>query len=122
MISKTKIKQRARSKTSTELKETLALAVKNSAWENIAKILSGSTRAFSSVNLSKIEEETKAGDTVLIPGKVLSQGDLTKKIKIIAFSASALALEKIKESKSEFSTILLEINKNKKFEGIKLIR
>jgi large subunit ribosomal protein L18e len=122
MISNTKLKNRIRRKTNPELAETIKLAMKNEAWRDIAKILSGPTKKLSSVSLSKIESESKAGDTVVIPGKVLSQGELKKKLRICALSISENALEKLKESKSDFATIIEEIKKNQKAQGVKLIR
>ena len=122
MVSKTTIKKRSKSKTNPELQETLSLAVKNSEWHPVAKILSSSTRLFSAVNLDKIDKQTKLGDTVVIPGKVLSKGELTKKVRIAALSFSMAVLEKAKKSKSELVSIKEEIKKNPKFEGIKIIR
>tara|TARA_Y100000310_G_C20619464_1_gene782464 strand:- start:141 stop:512 length:372 start_codon:yes stop_codon:yes gene_type:complete len=121
-MSKTKIAMRAQRKSNSELLETILEAKKLKGWEKIAKILSGATKRQASVNLSQIDKETKVGDTVVIPGKVLSLGELTKKVRIVALSFSASALEKIKEAKGEAVTILEEIKKNSKGEGIKLIR
>ncbi|MAG38050.1 50S ribosomal protein L18e [Candidatus Pacearchaeota archaeon] len=120
-ISKTTLKKRSKNKTAPELVETISLALKNPAWLSVTKILSGPTRSFSAINLDNIDSKTKAGDTVLIPGKVLSKGELTKKLRIVALSFSEKVKEKVKESKSELVTILEEIKKNPKFEGIKLI-
>ena len=122
MLSKTKIKMRKRRKTNPELAETIKLASKNQNWMNIAKILSGPTRKYSSLNLFQIDEKAKTGDTILITGKILSKGDLTKKIKIIGLSISAEAKEKLKTTKSEFIPIIEEIKKNLKFEGIRILR
>jgi len=122
MLSQTKMKSRIRRKTDPELVETLSKARKNEPWSGIAKTLSGSTKNQSSVNLNQIDKESKVGDTVLIAGKVLSKGTLTKKIRIAALSISTPALQKLKESKSEFVTILSEISKNPKAEGLKLIK
>ena len=122
MLSKTKIKMRKRRKTNPELAETIKLASKNQNWMNIAKILSGPTRKYSSLNLFQIDEKAKTGDTILITGKILSKGDLTKKIKIVGLSISAEAKEKLKTTKSEFIPIIEEIKKNVKFEGIKILR
>jgi large subunit ribosomal protein L18e len=122
MISKTKIKKRARRKTSPVLVETIEEARKNDGWNAVAKLLSGSTKKYSSMNLSDIDKETKAGDTVVIVGKVLSKGDLTKKVRICALSASESAKMKIKEMKGELVSILEEIKKNKKAEGVRVLR
>ena len=121
MLSRTKLKKRTRRKTNPYLVETIRLALKHENWTPIVKILSGATRQHSSVNLSQIEEKTKLGDTVLILGKVLSEGNITKKIRICALSISYPAKEKLKSSKSEFATIAEEIKKNPKAEGVRVI-
>jgi len=122
MLSQTKIKSRIRRKTDPELVETISKSRKNKPWSEIAKILSGSTKKQASVSLSDIEKQTKVGDTVVIPGKVLSQGDLTKKVRIVSLSISSKAKDKLKDTKSEYATILSEIAKNPKAEGIKIIK
>ena len=122
MISKTKLKIRAKNKTNPELAETIYLARKNANWMPIAKILSGSTRKHAAVNLRQINEKAELGDTFVIPGKVLSEGELSKKIKICAFNISKEAKEKLKHTKSEFVTLAEEIKKNSKAEGIKIIQ
>ncbi len=122
MISKTRIKLRNKRKTNPVLVETVQLALKNEAWSKIASILSGPTRNYSAKNLFEIENESKAGDTIIIPGKILSKGELTKKLKLCSLSISVEAKEKLKHSKSEFVYLLDEIKKNPKAEGIKIIR
>lgn len=122
MISSTRLKKRAKKKTSVVLVETIGAARKNPKWNEVAKVLSGSTRRYSSVNLFEIDKQTTAGDTVVILGKVLSKGELTKKVRICALNISEKASEKMKETKSEIVSILEEIKKNPKAEGIKLIR
>jgi len=121
-LSQTKLKERTRRKTNPEIIELLRLAGKNKTWMPLAKIISSSARKYSSVNLEQIDEKTEIGDTVVIPGKVLSAGNLTKKIKICALTISESARTKLKETKSEFSSITDEIKLNPKAAGIKLIR
>jgi len=121
-VSKTKIKFRRKKKTNQELVETISLALKNKPWGKISQFLSSSTKKYSSVNLYQIEKQTSAGDTVVIPGKVLSQGELTKKVRICSLSISEAAREKLKKTKSEYVSILEEIKKNPKAQGVKLIR
>ena len=121
-ISKTWIKHRTQKKTNPELSSTIALALKHDNWKKTAQILSASTRNHSNVNLDQIDKDTKAGETIIVPGKVLSQGEVTKKLRICALSFSAKALEKLKSTKSETVTILAELQKNPKGEGIKLIK
>jgi len=122
MISQTKLKARARRKTDSILADTITEARKNEGWNEVAKLLSSSTRKHASANLFDIDKQTSAGDTVVIVGKVLSGGELKKKIRICALSISDKAREKLRESKSEFVIIFEEIVKNKKAEGIKVLR
>jgi len=121
-ISNTKLKARALRKTNPVLKETILAARKNSAWNAVAKALSSSTKSYSAKNLGEIDKETKAGDTVIIIGKVLSDGELSKKLRICALSASEKAQQKIKSQKSELVSILEEITKNPKAEGVKIFK
>jgi large subunit ribosomal protein L18e len=122
MLSRSKIKTRSRKKNSPELQKTIALSLKNPAWQPVSAILSGPTRSFSAVSLSEIDSNTEIGDTVLIPGKVLSSGEISKKVRIVALSFSEKAEKKAKSAKAETVSILEEIKKNSKFEGIKILR
>ncbi|MEK6934137.1 MAG: 50S ribosomal protein L18e [Nanoarchaeota archaeon] len=121
-LSKTKIKNQLKRKSSPEIRDTISLALKNKNWNNIAKMLSTPKRRRVQVNLLNIEKETSIGDTVVVPGKILSKGEITKKIRICALSYSATALQKIKKSKSDAVSIIDEIKKNPRAEGIKLIK
>lgn len=121
IISKTKIKFNAKRKTNPIVSDTLNLALKNKSWLPIAKKIASSRRKYSKVNLSDIEAKTSAGDTVIIIGKVLGSGDITKKVRVCAFNFSKSALDKLKKSKSEIVSVMEEIKKNPKAEGIKII-
>lgn len=121
-LSKTSLKVRIRKKTAPKLSEMLRLALKSQYWTKYLKMLSAPTRMHSAVNLSQIDEKTSAGDTILVPGKVLSMGEINKKIRICSFSISKLALEKLKKTKSEWAHISDEIKKNPKAEALKIIK
>jgi len=116
-----KLKVRVSRKTNPSLRETIMLCSESAPWKPIAKTLSNSTRKYLSVNLDEIDSDTKAGDIVVVLGKVLGTGDLTKKVRICALGISASALQKLKKTKSEFASIADEVKINKKAEGIKLI-
>lgn len=121
-LSQTHIKDKARRKTNPTLADAIKNARKNKSWVKLAHVLSGASRKHASINLEQIDKQTKAGDTILVPGKILGSGDITKKIKICALGISASALSKLKASKSEFITIGEEIKSNAKAEGIKVIQ
>jgi large subunit ribosomal protein L18e len=64
-------------------------------WKVIALELGKPTRKRVNVNISKINKYTKDNETAIIPGKVLSSGELTKKITIAAYQFSKTAKEKL---------------------------
>jgi len=121
-ISMTHIKKKASRKTNTILAETILAARKQKSWLKTAHVLSGATRKYSSINLNEINTQAKEGDTILVLGKVLSSGNLTKQLRISAISISHSAKEKLKASKSKFVSILDEIKENPKMEGVKIIK
>jgi len=122
MKSKTKIEKQTQRKRNPEIVKTIRAAKKKDKWLKIAGILSGPRRSRISLNLTEIEKNSKKGDTVIIPGKVLSQGEISKKIKIVALSFSEKAREKLMKSKSDPKSILEEIKKNPDAKGVKVLR
>jgi len=122
-LTKTKVKGRIQRKTNPAIADIIRLAAKEKAWFPLAKRLSGSTRMFSDYNLSSISaiKEVKEGSIVVVPGKVLGQGQIEKKIQISALSFSASAVEKLKKSSVQFSSILELIKKNPKAQGVVLL-
>ncbi len=52
-----------------------------------------------SINLDKLDKLTKDNDSIIVPGKVLGGGSITKKISICAIDFTDSALEKVKASK-----------------------
>jgi len=119
--SKTQIEKQLKKKTNLELVETIRAAKKNKEWLKIAGILSGPRKNLASINLSEIEKETKEGDTIVVPGKVLSQGEISKKIRISALGFSAAAKEKLEKTKNEVVSILDEIKQNPDMKGVNVI-
>ena len=79
------------------IRDLTSLGKKNKVklWLRIAKDLSRSTRIRRTVNLYKIEQHTREGETALVPGKVLSVGNLNKPLTVAAYQFSEKAEEKI---------------------------
>jgi large subunit ribosomal protein L18e len=82
--------------------QTLIIQLKKTAieqdvnlWKRIATDLETSTNQRRIVNLSKIDRYCSDGDVVVVPGKVLSMGELTKKVTVAAYAYSGNAFEKI---------------------------
>ena len=120
--SNTRVKMQIRRKTNPEIVETIMNARKHKGWKELVDKLTGPSRNYSAMNLTEIDKKTSAGDTVMVIGKVLSKGEVTKKIRICALSFSENAREKLKKSKSEAVTILQEIKVNPKVEGVRILK
>lgn len=122
MKSKTLIEKQLERKTNSEVIETTIAAKKAKGWLGVASLISAPRSNHSNVNVSKINNEAKAGDIVVVVGKVLSQGEISKKVKVAALGFSADAKEKLLKSGSTVSSILEEIKSNPEAKGIKIIK
>lgn len=120
MKSKTLIDKQMKRKTSSELIETIKKAKKKNNWLEVAGLLSSPKRI--SVNLKEIEKKSEEGDTILIPGKVLSEGEISKKIRIAAMNFSGKAGKKLKGKNCKLVSILEEIKENPDAKGIKILK
>ena len=118
--SKAKIELQLKAKTNPVLVETIILAKKNPAWIEVASILSSPGRKSKSVNLSALD--SSKGEMVVVPGKVLSQGEMTKKIKVAALKFSEGAIKKLKDAGCETLTIKEAISTNKDAKGMVILR
>jgi len=118
MKSKTLIEKQLKSKTDSELVETIITAKKNDKWIKVAEILSGSRKNRKNLNLEYLNKNAKEGQIIVVLGKVLSQGEFNRKNKIVALNFSEKAKEKLLKTKNEISTILEEIKKNPEAKGV----
>jgi len=122
MKSNTKIEKQMQRKGNPTTVETILVAKKNKNWVEIASILSGPRRKRANLNLEEIDKQVKDGEKIIIPGKILSSGKVSKKIKLSALNFSEKAIEKLKEHKIEFNYILNEIKSNPDAKGIRILR
>ncbi len=119
--SRTKIEKQISRKTNPELVKTLIAAKKKDSWLEIARILSSPRRNRINLNLNEISLNAKEGEIIVIPGKVLSLGEIDKKLKVVALSFSERAKEKIINAKGQVSTIIQEIKENPDAKGINIL-
>jgi len=119
-ISKTQIERRMRTKTNPVLVNVIVQTKKVNA--EIAKLLAMPRKKQPSINLTQIDKLVKDGEKVFVPGKVLSSGEITKKVKIVCFNASEKAIEKIKNAKAEFIYLEDELKTNKELKGVKILQ
>ena len=73
----------------------LSLDQKVNIWKRIAEDLERPTRSRREVNLEKLNRYTEANETVIVPGKLLGDGELGHKLKVAAFRFSEKAREKV---------------------------
>ncbi|MGI0037707.1 MAG: 50S ribosomal protein L18e [Nitrososphaera sp.] len=64
-------------------------------WRALEEELSGRRANRSEVNVGKLAEITKAGEVLVVPGKVLGTGNLGHKLTVCAYSVSEGAAKKI---------------------------
>lgn len=74
-------------------------------WEDVAEKLARPTRSRVEVNVSQIDRHAKDGETVLVPGVVLSAGEISKKVNIAAWKFSGSAEKKIKSAGGKTMTV-----------------
>ncbi len=90
-------------------------------WKDIALRLEKPLRNWAEVNLEKIDKHVNEKETAVVPGKVLSTGNLNKKISIAAWSFSEKTREKIKKSGGKTLTIKELLEKNPEGKNIRIM-
>jgi len=116
--SKTKITKQTSSKTSKYLVVTIKEALKNPAWIEVAGILSRPKRNRMNANISELSGE----NTIIVCGKILSEGEVDKKIKVAALGFSEAAKEKLLKAGCEVSLLKDEIKNNPEAKNIEVFQ
>lgn len=83
-------------------------------WKAVAQKLSTTASQRAQVNVSKLDKVCKDGELVIVPGKVLGDGIISKKVNVIAFNASDSAISKIEKAGGKFTEIREFIKKEPK--------
>ncbi len=90
-------------------------------WKRVAQDLEKPSRQRRIVNLSRINLYAQDNEVVLVPGKVLGNGLLNKKVEIAAYQFSSSALDKIRQSQSKTLTLWELMKTNPKGKNIRII-
>ena len=103
--------------------ELKTAAIKHNAaiWKRIADDLSQSSRRRSIVNLININKFTKDNETIIVPGKVLGDGDLSHKVTVAAWNFSESAIDKLNKTGSKTITINDLMKNNPSGKGVRII-
>ncbi|MEM5791076.1 MAG: 50S ribosomal protein L18e [Candidatus Aenigmatarchaeota archaeon] len=103
-----------------ELKKA-SIELKAPIWLLVAEKLEKPRRKKIEVNLFKIKRYAKENETVLVPGIVLSEGELEKPISIAAFRFSKNAREKIEKVGGKCLSIQQLMKENPKGSNVRIL-
>ncbi len=122
-----KIKKRLKRKSNPNLVRLIEDLLKASAmneapiWKDIAERLAGPKRLYAEVNVSKIQRYAGDGETIVVPGKVLGGGRITKAVTVAALSFSETARKKILEAGGRCLTIRELVEQNPSGSGVRIM-
>ena len=91
-------------------------------WRDIAKRLEKPRRNWAETNLSKLDRYAEDGQTIIIAGKVLAAGSISKKITVAAYAFSAAAKEAIVAAGGKAITISELVAENPKGSNVRIMR
>ena len=91
-------------------------------WRDIALRLEKPKKNWAEANLSKFERYAKDGETIIVPGKVLAAGEISKKITVAAYSFSEAAAKAIVAAGGKTLSIEELADANPKGTGVRIMR
>lgn len=90
-------------------------------WRYVAELLSRPRRRRVAVNLSRIDRVANDGDVVVVPGKLLGGGSISKRVTVAAWRASKSAIEKVVNSGGEVISIAELVRRNPRGSNVKIV-
>ena len=90
-------------------------------WKRVVKDLKKPSRQRRKVNVYKIDKFAREGEMVIVPGKVLSVGEINKKVDVAAFQFSESAKSKIEQAKGTAITISELFEKNPEGKKVRIL-
>lgn len=90
-------------------------------WKRIATELEKPTRQKREVNVYKLDKFARDGETIIVPGKVLGSGAISKKVTVAAISFSESAVAKIQSNKGIVLSIEELMQKNPKGSKVRIM-
>jgi large subunit ribosomal protein L18e len=114
--------------TNPQLIEVISLLRKTSKeqtapiWADVADDLAHTRSQRIAVNISSINRNTEKADVVVVPGKVLSSGELDHTVTVASFEVSDAAKAKVTASKGQYISIKELLEKNPKGSKVRIIR
>ena len=90
-------------------------------WRKTAKLLEKSSQNWPSINVSRLEYNVKGNEKIVVPGKLLGSGTISKKITVGAYSFSNAAKVKIEAAGGKCIGLDEMAKKNPKGSGLRLM-
>ena len=90
-------------------------------WRDVSEYLMAPQKNRVEKNLGDLHSVSNDGDVVIIPGKVLANGQLAKKITIACYSISKAAAKKLNESNIKRISIEQLLEENPAGTGVRII-
>ncbi len=90
-------------------------------WKRIFHELQRPSRQRREVNIYTIERYAREGETVVVPGKVLSVGSISKKVDVAAVSFSAQARQKIEGARGKALSIQELLSMHPDGKGVRIL-
>ena len=90
-------------------------------WRDVSKRLMAPQRNRVEKNLGDINRVTNTGDVIVVPGKILGTGAISKSITIACYAISAQAVKKLEASKIKRLTIEELVEKHPEGKGVRII-
>jgi large subunit ribosomal protein L18e len=91
-------------------------------WADVAARLEAPRSTHAEVNLSRIERYARTDETVVVPGKVLGSGALTKDVSVAAVDFSSTAETKIEQADGEAIDLATAVERNPEGSDVRVIR
>ncbi len=119
---------KTREKTNPQINDLISFLKKASRengvnlWQDIAYNLERPRKNYAEVNISKINRYAAAGETIIVPGKVLGTGIIENAVYVAALDFSSSANDKILSANGECMTIKDLVLKNPKGSHIRILR
>ncbi len=104
-------------------KELKQASAKNDApiWLKLAKLALKTSASKRVLNLTQINDVTKEGEVIVVPGKILGTGNVSHKVTLSSFSISNSAAKKIIESGGNIVSFKEMIEKFPTGKGVRII-
>jgi len=114
-------------KTNPELQQTIEFLKQKAhehratIWKDIARRLSRPGRNWPDINVSRLEQHLEKEQMVVVPGKLLGSGELSKALTVAAFGFSGKAQEKIRNAGGTCLSIEELVKKNPKGTNVRIM-